>query len=80
MTREQLIDKLQEILDDLDDAASLVEDIPITPLEDIDGVINGKRRTYGQFLTRKEETGCLDLINNSCSSLDDIINELKESV
>lgn len=79
MTKEQLIDKLQEICDNLDDAGSMVEDIPCTPLEDIDEVINGKKNSYG-YITTKERKGCLGLINDSCSTLEDIINELKESV
>ena len=79
MTKEQLIDKLQEIWDNLDDAGSMVEDIPVTPLEDIDEVINGKKHLYS-YTTTKEKKGCLGLIDDSCSVLEDIINELKESV
>ena len=81
MTKEQLIEKLEGILNDVTDANGLVEDIPSTPLEDIKDLIDGKQRGYNTgYISTALEKGALKLLGDALDDLEEVIDELKESV
>lgn len=81
MTKEQLIEKLEGILSDVEDANGLVEDIPITPLEDIKDLIDGKPRGYNSYSHSSAlEKGALKLLGDALDDLEYVIDELKASV
>ena len=82
MTKEELIDKLEEIKERLDEIFSKIEDIPNTELGKLDELLNGKSRgTYAYPpLTEIQKQGLESYTDDTCFMLDNLIDDLKESV
>ena len=80
MTKEELIEKLEDIFARLDEITSTIDDIYGTPIDEIDELLNGKKSVFGLKSTQIEKDGLITFGRNVQSDLEELLDELKESI
>lgn len=80
MTKEKLIEKLEDIFSNLNEVTSKIDDISGTPIGDIDELLNGKKSVSGWRVTQIEKDGLITFAMNVQNDLEELLDELKESI
>ena len=80
MTKEELIEKLEDIFDELNEVTSKIDDISGTPIGEIDELLNGKKSVSGWRVTQIKKDGLVTFAMNVQSDLEELLDELKESI
>ena len=74
MTKEELIEKLEDIFDRLDEVTSKIDDIFGTPIDEIDELLNGKKSVFGR-LSQIEKDGLVTFAMDVQNNLEELLDE-----
>ena len=80
MTKEELIERLTDIFDRLDEVTSKIDDISGTPIGEIDELLNGKKSILGGRVTQIEKDGLVTFAMNVQHDLEELLDELERSI